>query len=97
MCATATVTVTKNMIDKKTYRKHKEWNMSIDKTKQTSKRMFTNAEDILNAVAISTTVAFTGFQAYMHRGNGIQWILLGAASAWCLFQAAKAWSKVLNK
>lgn len=62
-----------------------------------AKKIGANAEDILNAVALSTTTGFAGYEAYLHRGNGIQWILLGVAAAWSVIQAFIAWSKVLNK
>lgn len=71
--------------------------MSIKETTDTSKKMFKNAEDIVNAVALSTTTVFSGYAAYQNRTNGVLWILLGAASAWSVFQAFKAWAKVLNK
>lgn len=56
-----------------------------------------NAEEILNAVAMSAVVAFSGYQAYQHRQDGVMWLLLGAAAAWSVFQAFKAWNAVLSK
>lgn len=71
--------------------------MSIKETKQTSKKMAKNIEELLNAVALSTTTVFAGYAAFTHRGQGILWILLGAAAAWSVIQAFVAWVKVLNK
>ena len=71
--------------------------MSIKETKETSKKVINNIEDLISAIALSTTTIFAGYEAYMHRSNGILWILLGVASAWSLLQAFTAWVKVLNK
>lgn len=71
--------------------------MSITETKKTSKKMAKNIEELLNAVALSTTTVFAGYMAYTHRGQGILWILLGVAAAWSVIQAFVAWVKVLNK
>jgi hypothetical protein len=65
--------------------------------KQATIKIVQNIDDLLNAVAMSTTTIFAGYSAYTHRGNGILWILLGVASAWSVLQAFTAWSKVLNK
>lgn len=59
--------------------------------------MAKNIEELTNAVALSTTTVFSGYTAFTHRGQGVLWILLGAASAWSLIQAFVAWVKVLNK
>lgn len=69
----------------------------INKKKQATIKVAKNVDDLLNAIAMSTTTIFAGYEAYLHKGDGIQWILLGVASAWSVLQAFTAWSKVLNK
>lgn len=69
----------------------------IANAKQTGSKIFRNTEDLLNAIALSATVAFSGYQAYLRRTNGILWDLLAIAAAWSVVQAFIAWSKVLNK
>lgn len=64
---------------------------------QTVRTMAKNAEEMLDAVAISTAVIFSGYQAYMHRSQSVLWSLLGLAAAYAVFQAFRAWGKVLNK
>jgi len=71
--------------------------MKVKETKDTTIKVARNIDDLLNAVAMSTTTIFAGYEAYLHKGDGIQWILLGVASAWSVLQAFTAWSKVLNK
>lgn len=71
--------------------------MKVKETKETTIKVVRNIDDLLNAVAMSTTTIFAGYEAYLHKGDGIQWILLGVASAWSVLQAFTAWSKVLNK
>ena len=71
--------------------------MSINETKQTTKKVIDNIEDLISAVALSTTTVFAGYASYTHRSSGILWILLGVASAWSVLQAFTAWIKVLNK
>ena len=71
--------------------------MKVKETKEATIKVVRNIDDLLNAVAMSTTTIFAGYEAYLHKGDGIQWILLGVASAWSVLQAFTAWSKVLNK
>lgn len=71
--------------------------MKVKETKEATIKIARNIDDLLNAVAMSTTTIFAGYEAYLHKGDGIQWILLGVASAWSVLQAFTAWSKVLNK
>lgn len=65
--------------------------------KQTTTRVVKNIEELLNAVALSATTAFAGYQAYANRGKGLLWLLLGTAAAYSVIQAFIAWGKVLNK
>ncbi len=71
--------------------------MKVKETKEATIKVVRNIDDLLNAVAMSTTTIFAGYEAYLHKGDGIQWILLGVAAAWSVLQAFTAWSKVLNK
>lgn len=59
--------------------------------------MAKNIEELLNAVALSTTTVFAGYTAFTHKGQGVLWILLGVAASWSVIQAFVAWVKVLNK
>ena len=68
----------------------------INQTKVVTKKVAKNAEDLINAVALSTTTVFSGYSAYTNRGK-LMFVLLGVAAAWSLIQAFVAWSKVLNK
>lgn len=69
----------------------------IQVKKQQTIKIVQNIDDLLNAVAMSTTTIFAGYAAYNNRSSGILWILLGVAAAWSVLQAFTAWSKVLNK
>ena len=70
--------------------------MKVKEIKDTSTKVAKNTEDLINAVALSTTTAFSGYMAYKNKGE-LMFILLGVASAWSVIQAFIAWSKVLNK
>lgn len=71
--------------------------MKINETKDKTVKIVKNLDDLINAVAMSTTTIFAGYEAYQHRNEGILWKLLAVAAAWSLLQAFTAWSKVLNK
>lgn len=65
--------------------------------KKVSGRVLVNLEEMLNAIALSAVVGFTGYTAYQHRSESILWQLLGLTAVWSMFQAFRAWTKVLNK
>jgi hypothetical protein len=67
------------------------------KSYNTAKKMGKHLEEILTAVSLTTVVAFAGYQAYANRDAGINWILLGIASAYLATEAFRAWYRALNK
>lgn len=71
--------------------------INLEEKKKKTIKIVQNIDDLVNAVAMSTTTIFAGYEAYTHRGQGILWTLLAVASAWSVLQAFTAWSKVLNK
>lgn len=71
--------------------------MKVKETKEKTVKIVRNLDDLVNAVAMSTTTIFSGYEAYQHRSAGILWKLLAVAAAWSVLQAFTAWSKVLNK
>jgi hypothetical protein len=55
-----------------------------------------NAEELINAVALSVIMLFSGYEAYTNRKETM-YRILGVFAAWCVFQAFRAWGRVLDK
>jgi hypothetical protein len=75
----------------------KEIKTKATESYKTARRMEKHFEEILSAVSLTTVTAFSGYQSWIHRQDGILWVLLGAASAYLATEAFRAWYRALNK